>query len=77
LRKKKAFAFFPIEILSSFFPLFFFVPQKSAALPSIFMSGLRLIGYGGFVILLCGGKTDERGEANCSRNYATGTSKEK
>jgi len=40
LRKKKAFAFFPIEILSSFFPLFSFLPQKSAALLMIFMSGL-------------------------------------
>jgi len=34
LRKKKAFAFFYIKILSSFFPLFSFVPQKSASLPS-------------------------------------------
>jgi hypothetical protein len=40
-RKKKAVAFFYIEIISSFFPLFSFVPLKSAGLPSIFMSGLR------------------------------------
>jgi hypothetical protein len=42
LRKKKAFAFFYMKILSSFFPLFSFVPQESAALLCIFMSGLRL-----------------------------------
>jgi hypothetical protein len=42
LRKKKAVAFFPIKILSSFLSLFSLVPQKSAALPIIFMSELRL-----------------------------------
>jgi len=46
LRKKKAFAFFYIKILSSFFPLFSFIPQKSAVLPIIFMSGLRLKYHG-------------------------------
>jgi len=51
LRKKKAFAFSPIEILSSFFPLFFFVPQKSAALLMIFISGLRLTRHGGLITL--------------------------
>jgi hypothetical protein len=39
-KKKKAFAFFPIEIILSFSSLFFFVPQKSAALSVIFMAGL-------------------------------------
>jgi hypothetical protein len=49
LRKKKAFAFFYMKILSSFFPLFSFVPLKSAAFPTIFMSGLRLRCHGGFL----------------------------
>jgi hypothetical protein len=48
LRKKKAFAFFYIKILSSFSSLFSFVPQKSATLLMIFMSGLRLRCHGGF-----------------------------
>jgi hypothetical protein len=39
LGKKKAFAFFPVEIILSFSSLFSFVPQKSAALLRIFMSG--------------------------------------
>jgi hypothetical protein len=50
LRKKKAFAFFYIKISFSFFLLFSFVPQKSAALPTIFMVGLRLSRYGGFLV---------------------------
>jgi len=49
LRKKKAFAFFPIEIIVSFSPLFSFLPQESAALPSIFMPGLRLRRHGDFL----------------------------
>jgi len=49
LRKKKAFAFFYMKILSSFFPLFSLVPQKSAALPMIFMSGLQLKSHGCFL----------------------------
>jgi hypothetical protein len=49
LRKKKAFAFFYMKILSSFFPLFSFVPQKSAALPLMFMSRLWLKSYVGFL----------------------------
>jgi len=39
--KKKAFAFFHIKTLCSFFPLLSFAPQKSADLPHIFMSGLQ------------------------------------
>ncbi|WP_286885811.1 hypothetical protein, partial [Aneurinibacillus sp. UBA3580] len=49
LRKKKAFAFFYIKIRSPFFPLFSFVPQESAALLCIFMSGLWLRRHGGFL----------------------------
>ncbi|WP_146808633.1 MULTISPECIES: hypothetical protein [Aneurinibacillus] len=48
-RKEKAFAFFHIEIILSFSSLDSFVPQKSAALPVIFMLGLRLIGHDGFI----------------------------
>jgi hypothetical protein len=44
--KKKAFAFFYIKILSSFPSLFSFMPQKSAALLRIFMSGLRQKNHG-------------------------------
>jgi hypothetical protein len=40
LRKKKAFTFFRIEIIVSFFSLFSFVPQKSAILPMVFYVGV-------------------------------------
>jgi hypothetical protein len=46
--KKKVFAFFYTKILSSFCSLFSFVPQKSAALPMIFIAGLQLKSHGSF-----------------------------
>jgi hypothetical protein len=52
LRKKKAFAFFYIEIIVSFSSLFSFVPQKSAALLRIFMPGLRLKSHTGVLYQL-------------------------
>jgi CotS family spore coat protein len=48
--KKKAFAFFSIEIVFSFFSLFS-LPQTSAALPSIFLSGSRLRRHGRFLCI--------------------------
>jgi len=47
--RKKVFAFFHIEIIPSFSSLFSFVPQKPAALPSIFLSGLRLKNHESFL----------------------------